>query len=62
MITLSTDELNALRYAAGFVPHSLLEKRHGDKYVKFVTCLGVAGDVLSYTEKWFDLVHEQRIH
>ena len=66
VITLSTDELNALRYAAGFVPHSLLkrfEKRHGDKYVKFVTCLGdmaVAGDgsdVLSYTEKWFDLVN-----
>ena len=65
-ICLAGDELNALRYAAGFVPHSLLkrfEKRTGEKFSQFTTCLGemaVVGegsDILSYTTKWFDLVN-----
>ncbi len=61
LVNPSADELNALRYAAGFVPHSLLkrfEKRRGDKFSKFITCLeemavvGEGGDILSYTSKW----------
>ena len=63
---LTKDELNALRYAAGYVPHSLLkryEKRGGEKNSQFVVCLAemaVAGegdDILSYTRKWFDVVN-----
>ena len=65
-VRLSQDEVNALRYAAGFVPHSLLkrfEKRKGEKYSQFTTCLGEMAviseesDILSYTTKWFKLVN-----
>ncbi len=66
ILCLSGDELNALRYAAGFVPHSLLkqfEERKGEKFSRFITCLGDMGvvgegsDIMSYTTKWFDLVN-----
>ena len=59
------DELKALRYACGYVPHKLLKKyeKRGDvKANQFEVCLSemsVAGDpsdLLSYTTKWFDLV------
>ncbi len=62
----SADELNAFRYAAGFVPHSFnkrFEKRQGEKFSKFITCLGEmavvgeGGDILSYTSKWLDQVN-----
>ena len=58
--------MNALGYAAGFVPYSLLkrfEKRKGEKYSQIVICLGEmaimgdGSDILSYTTKWFDLVN-----
>ena len=62
---VSKDELNALRYACGYV-YSLLrkfEKRKGDKYQQFVVCLGemtVPGEgsnVLEYTSEWLSLVN-----
>ena len=64
----TSDELNVMRYACGFVPHKLLlryEKRPGDKYKNFVACLGdmaVVGenddlDFLGYTKTWFDKVN-----
>ncbi len=49
-VVLTKDELNALRYACGYVAYSLLrkfKKREGAKYLQFVTCLGemaVAGE------------------
>ena len=42
-IMLEKNELNALRYASGYVPHALLkkyEKRCGSKYNSFIECLG----------------------
>ncbi len=66
LVVPSVDELNALRYAALFVPHSLLkrfEKRRGEKFSKFITCLGEmavvgeGGDILLYTSKWLDQVN-----
>ena len=65
-VVLSKDELNALRYACGYVAYSLLrkfEKRKGDKYQQFVFCLGemaVPGEgsnVLEYTSEWLSLVN-----
>ena len=67
-VTLTGDELNALRYACGYVAHSLLKKfekqrTRVDKFSQFITCLGemaVVGEgdnLLTYTEKWFDLVN-----
>ena len=66
-VILTSDELNALRYARGYVAHSLLKKferrkKKEAKLFQFITCLGdmaVAGEgesVLSYTEKWFAIV------
>ena len=49
-VVFTRDELNALRYACGYVAHSLLkrfEKKVGEKFSQFVTCLGemaVAGE------------------
>ena len=40
---LSKDELNAICYVGGYVPHSLLkrfEKRKGKKYDQFIESLG----------------------
>ena len=65
-VELSSDELNAMRYACGYVPRSLLKKyetKCGEVYSQFVQCLGemaVEGegdDVLTYTRKWFDQVN-----
>ena len=65
-VVLTVDELNALRYACGYVSHRLLkkfEKRKGDKFRQFVHCLGEmavvgeGGDVLAYTHKWLSLVN-----
>ena len=65
-VELTSDELNAMRYACGYVARALLKKyetRHGEAYSQYVQCLGdmaVEGegdDVLSYTRKWFDLVN-----
>ena len=47
---LSKDELNALQYACGYIPHALLkryEKRTGSKFDKFTDCLG---DVAVHSE------------
>lgn len=63
---LSSDELNAMRYACGYVPRSLLKKyesKSGEVYSQYVQCLGdmaVEGegsDLLQYTRKWFDQVN-----
>lgn len=63
---LTTDELNALQYAAGYVPHALLkkyEKRNGKKFEEFIECLGdmaIAGeetDFMEYTKKWITKVN-----
>lgn len=63
---LTEDELNAMRYACGYVPHALLKKyetRCGDVYSEYVQCLGdmaIEGegdDVLAYTRKWMDQVN-----
>ena len=60
------DEMNAMRYACGYVPHALLkkyEKKCGDKYSNFVQCLGdmaiegEGSDVLTYTTKWLEQVN-----
>lgn len=62
----SEDELNALRYACGYVPRMLLKKyeiRPGKTHSEYVQCLGdmaVEGDgdnILSYTRKWLDIVN-----
>ena len=42
-VELTSDELNAMRYACGCVPHSLLKKyetKCGNVYSQFVQCLG----------------------
>ena len=63
---LTEDELNAMRYACGYVPRALLKKyevKCGDKYSDFVQCLGdmaiegEGSDVLTYTTKWLDQVN-----
>ena len=60
---MTTDELNALQYAAGYIPHALLkkyEKRTGQKYEEFIECLGYMAvqseytDFLEYTNKWIE--------
>ena len=63
---LSKDELNGMRYAGGYVPHSLLkrfEKRKGKKYDQFIECLGDMtvesehSDFLNYTKDWIGKVN-----
>ena len=65
-VELTSDELNAMRYAWHSVPRSLLKKyetKCGDMYSQYVQCLGdmaVEGegdDILTYTRKWFDQVN-----
>ena len=61
----TTDELNAMRYACGYVPYKLLKKydnKTGEMYSQYVQCLGdmaVEGeeDFLGYTRKWLDQVN-----
>lgn len=66
VVEMTTDELNALQYAAGYVPHALLkkyEKRTGQKYEAFIECLGDMAvesedtDFLEYTKKWIGKVN-----
>ncbi len=64
---LTKDELNAMQYVGGYVPHKLLkryEKRSGTKYSQFIECLGNMAvvnvdsqDLLSYTKCWMDKVN-----
>ena len=63
---LSEDELNIVRYAAGYVPHKLLKKHNNSDSVKsanFAECLikmAVSGDetsLLQYTETWTNLMN-----
>lgn len=65
-VVFTSDELNVMRYACGYVAHSLLkkyEKRAGEKFSQFVVCLGemaVVGegeDLLAYTRTWINLVN-----
>ena len=65
-MTYSDDELNALRYVSGYVPHVLLkryEKRTEEEVSPYLTCLGnmaVAGDessIHNYTTKWIEKVN-----
>ena len=67
-ISLSVDELNALRYASGFVVRQILkkyEKRSDEVADQFVVCLchlsvedDVEGDdLLTYTKNWFDRIN-----
>ena len=65
-LVFTEDEMNAMRYACGYVPHALLkkyEKKCGDKYSNFVQCLGdmaiegEGSDVLTYTTKWLEQVN-----
>ena len=64
--SIGKDELNALRYAGGFVPHSLLkryEKKSEQKFEEYVECLGSMAvesdfcDFLDYTKDWIDMVN-----
>lgn len=69
---MSVDELNALQYAAGYVPHALLKRYESQKQRKheFIECLGdmavhtVADegdrsdrDFFDYTKRWIDKVN-----
>ena len=64
-IVMTKDELNALQYVGGFVPHSLLSRfEKNERYTKSLECLGdmaVAsesdGDVLDYTKEWMEKVN-----
>ena len=66
-ISFTDDELNAMRYACGYIPHVLLKKyevRDAGVFSQYVECLGnmaVEGsegdDLLAYTRKWFTLVN-----
>ena len=64
--SISSYELNVLRYACGYVAQKLLkcyEKKPGDTAEQYVACLGemaVQGegdDFLSYTKQWMELVN-----
>ena len=61
-----TDELNAMRYACGYIPHVLLKRyevRDGNLFSQYVEYLGnmaIEGegdDLLAYTRKWFTQVN-----
>ena len=64
-VILTKDELNALQYAGGFVPHALLKRyeRFGKKYECFFECLGEMAvvseknDFLDYTKEWLSKVN-----
>ena len=64
--SFTTDELNAMQYACGYVPRALLrkyEKRSGGKFEQFVECLGEMAvdsedsDFLTYTKTWIEKVN-----
>ncbi len=63
---ISSDELNILRYACGYVACKLLkryEKKPGEIAQQYVNCLGEmavegeSGDVLAYTKVWQDKIN-----
>ena len=65
-MTYNDDELNALRYVSGYVPHVLLkkyEKKMEKRVAPYLACLGniaVAGDessIHNYTTKWIEKVN-----
>ena len=65
-VSFTDDELNAMRYACGYIPHVLLKKyevRDGNIFAQYVECLGnmaVEGEgdnLLAYTSKWFTQVN-----
>ena len=65
-VELTEDELNAMRYACGYVSRSLLKKyenKAGDVYSQYVQCLSEMafedeGDsIFAYTRMWFDQVN-----
>ena len=65
-VQVTSDEVNAMRYACGYIPHNLLkkyEKVKGPKARHFVDCLGSMAvvseesDLLSYTKAWLDRVN-----
>ena len=65
-ISLTKDELNALQYVGGFVPHALLkryERNTGQKYERFFECLGNmavvsdTSDFIDYTKEWMSKVN-----
>ena len=65
-IELTTDELNVLRYACGYVARVILkkyEKKSGEVASQYIQCLGdmaVEGegeDLQEYTKKWFEIVN-----
>ena len=63
--SFSDDELNALRYVAGYVPYSMLKRYERNHQTKpaVLECLGnmaVAGDdsdIHNYTTKWIETVN-----
>ena len=65
-VTFTKDEMNALRYVAGYVPHKLLRKhevKDDQRSDEFTTCLGnmaVVGescDLFEYTKEWLEKVN-----
>ena len=63
-VSFTDDELNAMRYACGYIPHVLLKKyevRDGNIFAQYVECLGnmaVEGEGDNLTSKWFTQVTE----
>lgn len=66
--SMSKDELNALQYIGGYIPHALLkkmERKAETKYDKFIQCLGnmavVSDDdhdnLYDYTKEWITKVN-----
>ena len=65
-VELTTDDLNSMCYACGYVTRSILkmyEARSGEVASQYIQCLGemaVQGegdDLQEYTRKWFELVN-----
>ena len=65
-ISLTKDELNALQYVGGVVPHALLkryERSTGQIYERFFECLGNmavvsdTSDFIDYTKEWMSKVN-----
>ena len=66
--SMSKDELNALQYIGGYIPHVLLkkyQKRSGRKFNTFIECLGNMAtngdddheDLVTYTKEWIGKVN-----
>lgn len=63
--SFTSDELNALRYAAGYVPFALKKKlAHRPEFVKCLEQLEVKGEgdsYLAYTTEWIKLVNRGKL-